>query len=67
MEQALKDITSPEYIAENGKEQSIAELKKLDEIYATVYGNMPVTSGIERAFALSSVTRTSIIEALLKK
>jgi hypothetical protein len=28
---------------------------------------MPVTSGIERAFALSSVTRTSIIEALLKK
>jgi len=67
MEQALKDITSPEYIADKGVEKSLEQLKNLDEIYATVYSNMPVTSGIERAFALSSVTRTSIIEALLKK
>lgn len=66
MEQALKDITSPAYIAQNGKEKSIDELKKLDDIYATVYSNMPVTSGIERAFALSSLQRSSIVESLLQ-
>lgn len=66
MEQALKEITAPAYIAQNGKDKSLVELKKLDDLYATVYNNMPVTSGIERAFALSSLNRAELIKTMLE-
>jgi len=57
MNNSLKTVLSPSYLATEGKDKMLAELGKLDNLYRIVYTQAPGNKQLERSFALDAMER----------